>query len=836
MKHLISEELIQLSKLKNFGLVLIQLNTQIIALTENCEERLHLSEHLLLDTILAEESANTLKKFINSKPGTIQGQSIAATTRSGNIIYITCISCSTEQALILLKIDFSKKETDSFFYLESLLSNLGIIFYAIDTDFALLTKNFSFDQLFKNYFKIVPNIGDNLFEFIKDNEAVAETFLQYTNKCLAGEYAVESVNFKSLSFSFSMSPIKYDNEIRGVAVLVMDKSKEEKLLEKLFRTNTNMVSIINSTDELIYALDREYKFLVFNDAYKELYTSIFKTEPKIGETTAHAQSDSPISVALKKWYQLAMEGESMHFETDIYNTFADVKLNPIKNTKGDILGISIYSRDISSIKESERKLAESEKQYKYVLDSVNDIIFQTDNAGNWIFLNRSWLKVMEYSVEETIGKPFFNYLHPDDVQKNYELFLPLIEGKKNYCNHEIRYVTKSGRIKWIRVYATLTHDDFGQATGTAGTLQDITKEKETLELYQLVSNNIADIICLHSLDSIYEYVSPSIVYTLGYEPYELIGKSPFEFVHSDDRKDLMFNLERENEELLIYRFKNKKGYFHWLETSRKTINDSTGKPVSILTSSRIIDTRIEAEQKMHQALEKEKKLNTLKSRFVSMASHEFKNPLAAIKSSTELLNRYLSKATIANAEQFNKHLHTINEEIDRMTFLINDILLLEKVESSAFVINKQETDIVTAIQKIADRQNGMQSDGRRINVSIINAPRNVMIDEAKVIHVLDNLISNAFKYSVGRLSPELSIQFDATKVKIEIRDHGIGIPNDEHDKLFNSFFRARNVNNIEGTGLGLVIAKNFIDFHGGNIYFSSEENRGTSFAITLPYA
>ena len=187
----------------------------------------------------------------------------------------------------------------------------------------------------------------------------------------------------------------------------------------------------------------------------------------------------------------------------------------IQATKKSLSDATTLNQEITA---KNRALSQINERYEMVVNGVHDIIFQTDNDGNWIFLNKAWVTIMGFSLEETLCRPFFKYLHPDDVEKNMKLFTPLIERKKEYCSHQIRYIAKNGSIRWIKVYAVLTFDDNGNITGTSGTLQDITEQKESFEKYELLANNILDIVSIADLNAACVYVSPSIKSITGYDP------------------------------------------------------------------------------------------------------------------------------------------------------------------------------------------------------------------------------------------------------------------------------------------------------------------------------
>ena len=138
-------------------------------------------------------------------------------------------------------------------------------------------------------------------------------------------------------------------------------------------------------------------------------------------------------------------------------------------------------KEIDVRKRFEKALSDSEQKYRLVVENINEIIFQTDNDGNWLFLNQSWEKLTGFSLQESMGQLFLNYVHPDDRQRNLEAFEPLINGDKDYCRHEVRYLKKAGGYCWIEVFARLGYDKNGEATGTYGSLRDITERKRAEE-------------------------------------------------------------------------------------------------------------------------------------------------------------------------------------------------------------------------------------------------------------------------------------------------------------------------------------------------------------------
>ena len=264
------------------------------------------------------------------------------------------------------------------------------------------------------------------------------------------------------------------------------------------------------------------------------------------------------------------------------------------------------------------------------------------------------------------------------------------------------------------------------------------------------------------------------------------------------------------------------------------------KPVSVegktffSAFARDITQRKKAEQDMKTALDKQKELNKMKSQFVAMTSHEFRTPLTTIQTNIELLSFRLENEELKAREKVDKSLERISSELQRLTILMNEILLMGKIESGKIPFKPVVSNLKELIQGVIDQSFSNQQDGRSIKLDVKGAAQDVQIDPNIYTHIITNLVSNAFKYSTGAPDPELKLIYHPEHFEIHVRDHGIGIPDDDIPKLFNSFFRAENVGNIQGTGLGLSIVREFVHLHRGKIQINSQQNKGTTFTIHQP--
>lgn len=233
-----------------------------------------------------------------------------------------------------------------------------------------------------------------------------------------------------------------------------------------------------------------------------------------------------------------------------------------------------------------------------------------------------------------------------------------------------------------------------------------------------------------------------------------------------------------------------------------------------------------SELELTEALRKEIELNELKSRFVSMASHEFRTPLSTIMSSVALISKYTESS---QDEKRQKHVNRIKSAVVNLTGILNDFLSLGKIEEGKIEINKKNIDVMALCEEVQDEVKEILKDGQELYIEKKGAGTFFHTDARILKNILFNLVSNAIKYSDDRI--DCMIELSNDKMEIEVKDRGIGIPKSEQQHLFDRFFRASNVEMIQGTGLGLNIVKRYVNLLHGDIDFESVENLGTTFTL-----
>lgn len=233
---------------------------------------------------------------------------------------------------------------------------------------------------------------------------------------------------------------------------------------------------------------------------------------------------------------------------------------------------------------------------------------------------------------------------------------------------------------------------------------------------------------------------------------------------------------------------------------------------------------------LHNSLEKEKELNELKSRFVSMASHEFRTPLTTMMSSLSLVTKYGEQNDKDNQL---KHVGKIKTSINNLTDILNDFLSVSKLEEGKIENLPEEINLKKFITDIISEMQSMATNGQKI-VQNYAGSEIVSVDKKLLKNVLFNLISNALKFSPENGIVEITTQILNSQIKISVKDNGIGIPKEDQKHLFERFFRGHNATHIQGTGLGLNIVSKYAELMNGSLDFESIENKGTTFTIIIP--
>ncbi|MDT8991526.1 PAS domain S-box protein [Curvibacter sp. APW13] len=515
---------------------------------------------------------------------------------------------------------------------------------------------------------------------------------------------------------------------------------------------------------------------------------------------------------------------------------------------------------------------------KAIYDSSNDAVMLLTDQG-FFDCNQRTLDMFGVASREE-----FVTFHPSDLSPDHQ---PDGRTSKDAANERIGQAMATGecRFEWMHRRADgkpfpaevlLSAFEYGGKKVLQATVRDITRRRQTEQELQSLNSNLESRIALRTqemtmaleslaesrqklqaivdtaLDAVVRVDSNGLIVGWNKQAQSIFGWSHDEAIG----RDLTSTIIPEQ-----YRQAHQHGMARYMRTGTSTVIDrrieisavdKAGREFPIeLAITRValedankfefcsfirdITERKQAEEEIRVSLERQRELIQLKSRFVSMASHEFRTPLATIQSSTDLLLHYFDRLPLTER---NELLGTVSTAVRRMTKMLEDILTIGKEDADQAMFNPAMLsieDFCNALVNDVSAEALALHEGRsRIQLTIVGDARSASMDESILRHIFENLLSNALKYSPSDARVDFDVECSPDTVVFRVRDRGIGIPPEDVPRLFESFHRAGNVGNIPGTGLGLAIVKRSVERHQGTIAVSTQVGEGTTFTVSLP--
>ncbi len=589
-----------------------------------------------------------------------------------------------------------------------------------------------------------------------------------------------------------------------------------------------------------------------------------------GEFSASMEKVDEIMKTLHR--EGSWEGEDVARKKDgtLFATFVNTKL--IRDRNDNPLRIMATFVDISNIKEKERALQKQKESAQTYLEMAGSIIVVINKNEEVNLINREGAAALGYEEEEIVGKNWFEHFVPEPNRDALrQVFQGILKEELSQLVHyENEIVDREGQYKLIRWYNRVLNDENGHPVATISSGMDITQtrriekeleqsraqlkryateleeevKKQTLELAlnqtKLKQANKLAKIGYWEIDLEDE---PRIFWSEEYyQLYEVEQNIKIEdrryflqFVHPDDRAKVVSTTKKaikEGKDISFdYRITTPTQKKKYLRTELHCQKDDEGVVKKVFSVVQDFTEQKYAEHQLEQALKKERDVGLLKSRFVSMASHEFRTPLTSILASAGLIDMYRERGML---DKQIKHVQRIKSSVDNLTSILNDFLSLEKLESGKIQFKTMPIDLLNFIAEVREEVSLMRKG--QIIEHQHEGDNIAEIDPHLVKNILINLLSNAIKYSAETEAVQLITEKKNGSLKIQVIDRGIGIPEEEQRQLFSRFFRASNANTIQGTGLGLTIVKRYIDLMNGSISFTSQENEGTTFVVEIPQA
>ena len=522
-------------------------------------------------------------------------------------------------------------------------------------------------------------------------------------------------------------------------------------------------------------------------------------------------------------------------------------LYPIFDQNRNLIALYGVLQNISFKKQSEHNKKKEHLLYNHILDRLPTELVVLNTEGHYIYANDAAIKSKERrgirinnlpSAPSDLG----NWIPAAESRRTEVLKECMVD--KRPVTFEEKLIDSDGTERTFarNMFPLLNERDDAEFLIAYG--MDITAHKKSeLELQRMafVAEKTNGIVMITDDQKKIIWVNNSFEKILGYASEEVIGFDPAVFLQGPETspatiQEIACSLQRSGTfsgEILNY---TKNGTKIWLYLNIAAVYDDSGRLINYVAVENDITLIKKAEQRLQKAMEKERELNRFKTQFVNLASHQFRTPLATIRSSIDLLDLKKESAELSPcfAESFQRHKAIMAEETIRMTELMENILDIGRIDEGKIEVSKKDLPFKEFMDEFVKSNAEPNGQHRVLNYVFNAANRVIHLDTILFRNVLRNIVSNAFKYSEGKQTPELTVQFQKDAYVITVRDYGIGIPEKDQPFLFQSFFRASNAKIFPGSGLGLMIAKKLIMIHGGDIHLNSKDGQGCTVMIQLP--
>lgn len=489
---------------------------------------------------------------------------------------------------------------------------------------------------------------------------------------------------------------------------------------------------------------------------------------------------------------------------------------------------------------AENSMRSSQENFRTLFDTINDFMFILDMEGIILRTNSVVEKRLGYHADELKQLHFLELYCTSKRDEAGFIVDEMLAGRMSYS--PVPLCRKDGTEIPVETHVIMGKWDgvdvlFGISRDTTERDRHEAALRESEARWNFALEGSGDGVWDWDASTNQVFFSHQWKAMLGYDDAE-IGNTLAEWdtrIHPEDRDGCYAALDKHFKgETEIYssehRVKCKDGNYKWILDRGKVVSWlGDGKPLRVIGTHTDVSRIKEFEESLKSTIAKEKELNELKSRFVSMASHEFRTPLASILVMSDSLMAYWKKM---DEKQIDTKLGNIKVQVQHLTKVVSDVMQVSKIQEGKLSYEPASVDLVKICSETINDFNTDQRNKIDFNCQFDSLV--MQLDSRLILQVLNNLLSNAIKYSQPDPIVTIELTADFDNIILQISDNGIGIPADEQSRLFQPFYRAENARQIQGNGLGLNIVRESVLLHGGNVTFSSEVGKGSTFIVQLP--
>lgn len=656
-------------------------------------------------------------------------------------------------------------------------------------------------------------------------------------------------------------------EPQYLSATIIDITTQKEQEEEIRIHNDKLKAIIAAMPDKIFEHDQDGNFLGFY--LRDPDTMLAPKDKVIGMNIRDIFSHEAAEINIRSIRQCLEEQSLVTHEfhqviEDVLRYF-EVRTVPMGENK-----VLRFVRDIT-----DKKLKEFEiKKLTIAIEQSPVSIVVTDPQGKFEYISPAFTEITGYTFDDVVGKHtriLQSGLNSDEM---YSSLWSTITGGHTWEGEWLNK-KKNGELYWEKVVISPIANEKGEIVNYVAIKEDITgrkrAEQEILELNTSLEKKVKertvelalsneqlmaeieerkrvdealmtkteelekfftlslDLLGITDLHGNFLKVNNAFETILGYPASYFENKNFTQFLHPDDVektaevvRSLTQNLTAEG---FVNRYLTSSGQYRSIEWHVINVGDR------LYAAARDVTERLKLEETLQANIAREKELSELKSRFVSMASHEFRTPLATILMAAETLLNYWRKL---DEERIHGKLNTVVEQVKHLTGIVTNVLQVSRIQEGKITFIPKETDLVYLVSSIVHSFNQDKSLQNKITFNSDSDDITMRLDKQLMQQVMNNLLSNAIKYSQPDPQVEVNITTNDKIIQISVKDNGVGIPEKDMVNMFQPFFRAGNVFNIEGNGLGLTIVRECVRLHGGDVSFSSIQGKGSTFFVHLP--
>lgn len=497
--------------------------------------------------------------------------------------------------------------------------------------------------------------------------------------------------------------------------------------------------------------------------------------------------------------------------------------------------------EISRRTDAERSLDQATQRLQALIATANDAVITIDETSRIVDWNGAAERMFGWRRDEAIGRVLTDMIIPGAHRQEHTVGIErfLRDGSARMFGRRVETSALRRTGETFDVELSVWPVRLGERYTFSSFVRDISRRKaaeralaESEAKYRKVVENVSEGILVTAAGRIV-YANPKALALTGMDEVTAMTRPFIEFIHPEDRDRVLGNhvrrLRGESvENRYQFRVLHRNGEVRWVEISGVVFEwQHAPATLNFLTD---VTQRRQAEEEVRAALERERELSELKSRFVAVASHEFRTPLAAILSSIELLDDYGGRLP---EDERREIVGLVKQAVARMNGMVEQVLLTSRLEAGQFTFEPQPQPVSPLLVQLASELDQAHAQAARIAMRCEAGDQPRRVDARLLRHILTNLLGNALKYSPPDTPVRCTVEAEGDRLRLEVTDRGIGIPAQDLPRLFERFHRGGNVGNVQGTGMGLHIVKECVELHGGRIDVDSEPGRGTTFRVEL---